>query len=65
MHGLVEGARGQGRTNRTWLTDIARWTGIGATAQVREAEDSWKCGMIVTSSECTKSERKDMGMALT
>ena len=38
MHGLVEGARGQGRSKRTRLTDIARRTGIGTTACVRLAE---------------------------
>ena len=45
---LVEDARGRGRPNITWLTDIAEWTGIGITC-VRGDEDRQKYRKIVKS----------------
>ena len=34
VHGMVKGARGRGRPQATWLTDIAGWAGVGITACV-------------------------------
>ena len=28
MHGMVDGASERGRPKRTWLTDIAEWSGL-------------------------------------
>ena len=52
---VVKCARGRGRPTRTWLTDIAEWTGIWITTFVRETEDRQKWRKIVVSSKFTRS----------
>ena len=64
MHGLVEGARGQGRPNRTWLTDIARRTGIGTTACVRLAEMLNDSYIIEVHQKRTKGYENDLDLTL-
>ena len=54
VEGKMEGKRGRGRPQTSWLTDIKQWTGGSIAASIRQAESrtGWSALVKTTAARC-------------
>ena len=54
VEGKMEGKRGRGRPQTSWLTDIKQWTGGSIAASIRQAENrtGWSALVKTTAARC-------------
>ena len=54
IEGKMEGKRGRGRPQTSWLTDIKQWTGGSITESIRQAGNrtSWNALVKTTAALC-------------